>query len=121
MYLTLIRQLLLRSLQSCTKNKKSSQNYRRLVLLGASPESNHEPTRKSSLFKTTKEEETTANEEPQTPPPAPVDETTMKVLVAVKRVVDYAVKVRVNKGTIDLANFKQSMNPFCEVSVDLCW
>jgi hypothetical protein len=95
----------------------SSQNYRRLVLLGASPESNHEPTRTSSRFNTTKEEKTTANEEPQTPP-APVDETTMKVLVAVKRVVDYAVKVRVNKGTIDLANFKQSMNPFCEVSVD---
>jgi electron transfer flavoprotein beta subunit len=39
----------------------------------------------------------------------------MKVLVGVKRVVDYAVKVRVSKGTIDLANFKQSMNPFCEV------
>ena len=40
---------------------------------------------------------------------------TMKVLVGVKRVVDYAVKVRVNKGTVDLANVKQSMNPFCEV------
>jgi hypothetical protein len=41
----------------------------------------------------------------------------MKVLVGVKRVVDYAVKVRVNKGTVDLANIKQSMNPFCEVSL----
>ena len=39
----------------------------------------------------------------------------MKILVGVKRVVDYAVKVRVTKGTVDLANVKQSMNPFCEV------
>jgi electron transfer flavoprotein beta subunit len=39
----------------------------------------------------------------------------MKVLVGVKRVVDYAVKVRVNKGMVDLKNVKQSMNPFCEV------
>jgi hypothetical protein len=41
----------------------------------------------------------------------------MKVLVGIKRVVDYAVKVRVSKGTVELANVKQSMNPFCEVSV----
>ena len=40
----------------------------------------------------------------------------MKVLVGVKRVVDYAVKVRVTKGTVDLGSVKQSMNPFCEVS-----
>lgn len=40
----------------------------------------------------------------------------MKILVGIKRVVDYAVKVRVNKGSVDLANVKQSMNPFCEVS-----
>lgn len=39
----------------------------------------------------------------------------MRVLVGVKRVVDYAVKVRVANGTVDLANVKQSMNPFCEV------
>lgn len=39
----------------------------------------------------------------------------MKILVGVKRVVDYAVKVRVAGGTVDLANVKQSMNPFCEV------
>jgi electron transfer flavoprotein beta subunit len=39
----------------------------------------------------------------------------MKILVGVKRVVDYAVKVRVAKGTVDLKNVKQSMNPFCEV------
>ena len=41
----------------------------------------------------------------------------MKVLVGIKRVVDYAVKVRVNKGTVDLSSVKQSMNPFCEVCV----
>ena len=38
----------------------------------------------------------------------------MKVLVAIKRVVDYNVKVRVkadNSG-VDLANVKMSMNPF---------
>ena len=43
----------------------------------------------------------------------------MKVLVGVKRVVDYAVKVRVSKGAVDLANVKQSMNPFCEVRTTL--
>lgn len=32
--------------------------------------------------------------------------------------VDYAVKVRVNKGMVDLANVKQSMNPFCEIAVE---
>jgi electron transfer flavoprotein beta subunit len=42
----------------------------------------------------------------------------MKILVGVKRVVDYAVKVRVTKGTVDLANVKQSMNPFCEIAVE---
>jgi len=42
----------------------------------------------------------------------------MKVLVGVKRVVDYAVKVRVAKGTVDLASVKQSMNPFCEIAVE---
>ena len=44
------------------------------------------------------------------------DLTIMKVLVGIKRVVDYAVKVRVNQGTVELKNVKQSMNPFCEVS-----
>lgn len=40
----------------------------------------------------------------------------MRALVAVKRVVDYAVKVRVkpDKTGIDLTNVKMSMNPFCE-------
>ena len=44
----------------------------------------------------------------------------MKILVAVKRVVDYNVKVRVkadNTG-VDLANVKMSMNPFDEISVE---
>jgi hypothetical protein len=47
--------------------------------------------------------------------PSPHPSVSMKILVGVKRVVDYAVKVRVAKGTVDLANVKQSMNPFCEV------
>jgi len=44
----------------------------------------------------------------------------MKILVAVKRVVDYNVKVRVkadNTG-VELANVKMSMNPFCEIAVE---
>ncbi len=44
----------------------------------------------------------------------------MKVLVAVKRVVDYNVKIRVKSdGTgVELANVKMSMNPFDEISVE---
>ena len=44
----------------------------------------------------------------------------MKVLVAVKRVVDYNVKVRVkaDHSGVDLANVKMSMNPFCEIAVE---
>ncbi len=44
----------------------------------------------------------------------------MKVLVAVKRVVDYNVKIRVksdNSG-VELANVKMSMNPFDEIAVE---
>ncbi len=44
----------------------------------------------------------------------------MKVLVAVKRVIDYNVKVRVkpdNSG-VDLTNIKMAMNPFCEIAVE---
>ena len=44
----------------------------------------------------------------------------MKVLVAVKRVIDYNVKVRVkpdNTG-VDLTNVKMAMNPFCEIAVE---
>ncbi|MGH1470301.1 MAG: electron transfer flavoprotein subunit beta/FixA family protein [Cellvibrionaceae bacterium] len=44
----------------------------------------------------------------------------MKILVAVKRVVDYNVKVRPKAdGTdVDLANVKMSINPFCEIAVE---
>jgi electron transfer flavoprotein beta subunit len=44
----------------------------------------------------------------------------MKVLIAVKRVVDYNVKVRVKgDGTgVDIANVKMSMNPFDEIAVE---
>lgn len=42
----------------------------------------------------------------------------MKVLVGVKRVVDYAVKVRVKQNTVDLQNVKMSLNPFCEIAVE---
>jgi electron transfer flavoprotein beta subunit len=44
----------------------------------------------------------------------------MKVLVPVKRVVDYNVKVRVKAdGTgVDIANVKMSMNPFDEIAVE---
>jgi electron transfer flavoprotein beta subunit len=44
----------------------------------------------------------------------------MKILVAVKRVVDYNVKVRVkpDKSAVDTANVKFSMNPFDEIAVE---
>ena len=42
----------------------------------------------------------------------------MKVLVGVKRVVDYAIKVRVKPQGVELANVKMSMNPFCEIAVE---
>ena len=44
----------------------------------------------------------------------------MKVLVPVKRVVDYNVKVRVKSDNtdVDLANVKMSMNPFDEIAVE---
>ena len=44
----------------------------------------------------------------------------MKVLVAVKRVIDYNVKVRVkaDNSDVDLANVKMAMNPFCEIAVE---
>jgi len=44
----------------------------------------------------------------------------MKVLVSVKRVVDYNVKVRVKSdGTgVDIANVKMSMNPFDEIAIE---
>lgn len=44
----------------------------------------------------------------------------MKVLVPVKRVIDYNVKVRVKSDQtgVDLANVKMSMNPFDEIAVE---
>lgn len=44
----------------------------------------------------------------------------MKVLVTVKRVIDYNVKVRVKSDSsdVDLSNVKMAMNPFCEIAVE---
>lgn len=44
----------------------------------------------------------------------------MKVLVAIKRVVDFNVKVRVKPdgSGVDLSNVKMAMNPFCEIAVE---
>lgn len=44
----------------------------------------------------------------------------MKVLVPVKRVIDYNVKVRVkaDNSDVDLANVKMAINPFCEIAVE---
>ncbi|MDP3174069.1 MAG: electron transfer flavoprotein subunit beta/FixA family protein [Phenylobacterium sp.] len=44
----------------------------------------------------------------------------MKLLVPVKRVIDYNVKARVkaDQSGVDLANVKMSMNPFCEIAVE---
>lgn len=46
----------------------------------------------------------------------------MKILVPIKRVIDYAIKIRVDpsKGPqgVQLANVKMSMNPFCEIAVE---
>ncbi len=44
----------------------------------------------------------------------------MKILLAVKRVIDYNVKVRVkaDKTDVDLSNVKMAMNPFCEIAVE---
>jgi len=44
----------------------------------------------------------------------------IRVLVAVKRVIDFAVKVRVkaDKSAVETTNVKMSMNPFCEIAVE---
>tara|TARA_R110001599_G_scaffold97946_5_gene252205 strand:+ start:11061 stop:11813 length:753 start_codon:yes stop_codon:yes gene_type:complete len=44
----------------------------------------------------------------------------MKILVAVKRVLDYNVKIRVkpDHSDVDLTNVKMAMNPFCEIAVE---
>eukprot|EP00842_Homolaphlyctis_polyrhiza_P001345 jgi/Hompol1/2210/HPOL_002863-RA len=42
----------------------------------------------------------------------------MRVLVPIKRVIDYAVKIRVVGGKVETANVKHSMNPFDEIAVE---
>ncbi|MFT5924587.1 MAG: electron transfer flavoprotein beta subunit [Paraglaciecola sp.] len=44
----------------------------------------------------------------------------MKILVPVKRAIDYNVKVRVkpDNSAVDLTNAKMSINPFCEIAVE---
>lgn len=44
----------------------------------------------------------------------------MKVLVAVKRVIDFNLKVRVksDNSDVDLTNVKMALNPFCEIAVE---
>lgn len=46
----------------------------------------------------------------------------MRILVPIKRVIDYAIKIRVDptKGPqgVQLSNVKMSMNPFCEIAVE---
>ncbi|ESP93140.1 MULTISPECIES: electron transfer flavoprotein subunit beta/FixA family protein [Pseudoalteromonas] len=44
----------------------------------------------------------------------------MKVLVPIKRVIDYNVKARVkaDNSNVDLTNVKMAMNPFCEIAVE---
>ena len=44
----------------------------------------------------------------------------MKILVPIKRVVDYNVRIRVKKdgSGVETANVKMSMNPFCEIAVE---
>jgi len=45
----------------------------------------------------------------------------MKVLVAIKRCVDYNARIRIkpDKTGIDLSGVKFSMNPFCEIAVEV--
>ena len=44
----------------------------------------------------------------------------MKIVVPIKRVVDYNVKVRPlgDQSDVDLNNVKMSMNPFCEIAIE---
>jgi electron transfer flavoprotein beta subunit len=44
----------------------------------------------------------------------------MKILVPIKRVIDYNLKVRVkaDESDVDLSNTKMAMNPFCEIAVE---
>ena len=49
-----------------------------------------------------------------------IDEVEMKILVAIKRVVDANVKVRVkpDNSAVDLTNIKMAINPFCEIAIE---
>ncbi|UOB72196.1 electron transfer flavoprotein subunit beta/FixA family protein [Pseudoalteromonas sp. APM04] len=44
----------------------------------------------------------------------------MKILVPIKRVIDYNVKARVksDNSDVDLTNVKMAMNPFCEIAIE---
>ena len=44
----------------------------------------------------------------------------LKILVPVKRVIDYAVKISVqsDKSGVSKTNVKMSMNPFCEIALE---
>ena len=44
----------------------------------------------------------------------------MKILIPIKRVIDYNVRIRVKKdgSGVETANVKMSMNPFCEIAVE---
>ena len=44
----------------------------------------------------------------------------MKVLVTIKRVIDYNVKVRIKADNtdVDLSNVKMALNPFCEIAIE---
>ncbi|KAL8290651.1 hypothetical protein RQP46_002909 [Phenoliferia psychrophenolica] len=42
----------------------------------------------------------------------------LKLLVPVKRTIDYAVKIRVANNAVETNNVKHSMNPFCEIAVE---
>jgi electron transfer flavoprotein beta subunit len=44
----------------------------------------------------------------------------MKVLVAVKRVIDASIQIRIkaDKTAVDLTNIKMSMNPFCSIAIE---
>ena len=41
-----------------------------------------------------------------------------KILVPCKRVIDYAVKIRIAGGKVETANVKHSLNPFDEIAVE---
>ena len=44
----------------------------------------------------------------------------MKVLVGIKRVIDYSIKIRVkpDKSGVEQNNVKMSMNPVCEIALE---